>query len=194
MKKNLLYITKIERCAARHLRRAHIAGDTAIVRDPMPWRDMGLCGLASMESETEEDEGVTTVSTTLTARLRTSTPPTKTKPNTTTKISSGSPSTNPTSPSPSASKTPANATSSTTTDYYEAPYTSPSRSLEIRHNPSNSTYTSDQKNPDTSTRSAMTHNSQKSSITAGSKSSQNPWRGFSTNSILSPATGEQKTA
>ena len=71
MKKNLLYITKIERCAARHLRRAHIAGDTAIVRDPMPWRDMCLCGLASMESETEEDEGVTTVSTTLTARLRT---------------------------------------------------------------------------------------------------------------------------
>ena len=60
MKKNLLYITKLERCAARHLRRAHIAGDTAIVRDPMPWRDMFLCGLASMESETEADEGVTT--------------------------------------------------------------------------------------------------------------------------------------
>ena len=71
MKKNLLYITRLERCAARHLRRAHIVGDTAIVRDPMPWRDMRLCGLASMESETEEDEGVTTVSTTLTARLRT---------------------------------------------------------------------------------------------------------------------------
>lgn len=71
MNKSLLYITKLERCAARHLRRAHIAGDTAIVRDPMPWRDMCLCGLASMESETEEDEGVTTVSTTLTARLRT---------------------------------------------------------------------------------------------------------------------------
>ena len=71
MNKSLLYITKLERCAARHLRRDHIAGDTAIVRDPMPWRDMCLCGLASMESETEEDEGVTTVSTTLTARLRT---------------------------------------------------------------------------------------------------------------------------
>lgn len=70
MNKSLLYITKLERCAARHLRRAHIAGDTAIVRDPMPWRDMGLCGLASMESETEEDEGVTTVSSTLTARLK----------------------------------------------------------------------------------------------------------------------------
>lgn len=40
------------------------------MRDPMPWRDMGLCGLASMESETEEDEGVTTVSSTLTARLK----------------------------------------------------------------------------------------------------------------------------
>ena len=70
MKKTLLYIPKIERGAARHLRRAHIAGDTAIVRDPMPWRDMRLCGLAAMESETEEDEGVTTVSTTLTAKLK----------------------------------------------------------------------------------------------------------------------------
>ena len=70
MKENLLYITRLERCAARHLRLAHFAGGAAIVQDPMPWRDMGLCGLASMESETEEDEGVTTVSSTLTARLK----------------------------------------------------------------------------------------------------------------------------
>ena len=71
MKSQLLYIKKIEYCAAYHLKRAIIlpAQAIALVREPMPWQELPLVGLASLEVTNEVDNGVRIYTSKLTATL-----------------------------------------------------------------------------------------------------------------------------
>ncbi|MBR4553893.1 MAG: hypothetical protein IKO20_09300 [Bacteroidaceae bacterium] len=71
MKPNLLYIRKIEYCEAYHLRRAVIlpAQAKALVREPMPWQELPMVGLASLEATEEVDKGVRIITVKLQAKL-----------------------------------------------------------------------------------------------------------------------------
>lgn len=71
MKSQLLYIKKIEYCAAYHLKRAIIlpAQAIALVREPMPWQELPLVGLASLEVTDEVENGVRIYTSKLTATL-----------------------------------------------------------------------------------------------------------------------------
>lgn len=65
------YIRKIEYCAAYHLKRAIIlpAQAIALVREPMPWQELPLVGLASLEITDEVENGVRIYTSKLTATL-----------------------------------------------------------------------------------------------------------------------------
>ena len=71
MKPNLLYIRKIEYCEAYHLRRAVIlpAQAKALVQEPMPWQELPMVGLASLETTEEVDKGVRITTVKLQAKL-----------------------------------------------------------------------------------------------------------------------------
>lgn len=71
MKPNLLYIRKIECCEAYHLRRAVIlpAQATALVHEPMPWLELPIVGLASLETTEEVDKGVRITTVKLQAKI-----------------------------------------------------------------------------------------------------------------------------
>ena len=71
MKPNLLYIRKIEYCEAYHLRRAVIlpAQAKALVQEPMPWQELPIVGLASLETTEEVDKGVRITTIKLQAKL-----------------------------------------------------------------------------------------------------------------------------
>ena len=71
MKPNLLYIRKIEYCEAYHLRRSVIlpAQAKALVREPMPWQELPMVGLASLETTEEVDKGVRITTIKLQAKL-----------------------------------------------------------------------------------------------------------------------------
>lgn len=65
------YIRKIEYCAAYHLRRAIIlpAQSQALVREPIPWQEIPLVGLASLEVTDKVENGVRIYTSKLTATL-----------------------------------------------------------------------------------------------------------------------------
>lgn len=67
----LRHIRKIEYCAAYHLKRAIIlpAQAIALVREPMPWQELPLVGLASLEVTDEVENGVRIYTSKLTATL-----------------------------------------------------------------------------------------------------------------------------
>lgn len=67
----LRHIRNIEYCAAYHLKRAIIlpAQAIALVREPMPWQELPLVGLASLEVTDEVDNGVRIYTSKLTATL-----------------------------------------------------------------------------------------------------------------------------
>lgn len=67
----LRHIRKIEYCAAYHLKRAIIlpAQAKALVREPMPWQELPLVGLASLEVTDEVENGVRIYTSKLTATL-----------------------------------------------------------------------------------------------------------------------------
>lgn len=67
----LSYIRKIEYCAAYHLRRAIIlpAQSQALVREPMPWQEIPIAGLAEVETTEEVENGTRLSTTKLTATL-----------------------------------------------------------------------------------------------------------------------------
>ena len=71
MKPDLLYIRRIEYCEAYHLRRAIIlpAQAKALVREPMPWQELPMVGLASLETTEEADKGVRLTTVKLQAKL-----------------------------------------------------------------------------------------------------------------------------
>lgn len=68
---HLRYIHKIEYCAAYHLRRAIIlpAQRQALVREPMPWQELPIVGLAEVETNEEVENGTRLTTTKLTATL-----------------------------------------------------------------------------------------------------------------------------
>ena len=67
----LRHICKVEYCAAYHLKRAIIlpAQAKALVREPMPWQELPLVGLASLEVTNEVENGVRIYTSKLTATL-----------------------------------------------------------------------------------------------------------------------------
>ena len=71
MKPNLLYIRKIEYCEAYHLRRAVIlpAQAKALVQEQMPWQELPMVGLASLETTEDVDKSVRITTIKLQAKL-----------------------------------------------------------------------------------------------------------------------------
>ena len=67
----LRHICKVEYCAAYHLKSAIIlpAQTKALVREPMPWQELPLVGLASLEVTDEVENGVRIYTSKLTATL-----------------------------------------------------------------------------------------------------------------------------
>lgn len=67
----LRHIKKVEYCAAYHLKRVIIlpAQAIALVREPMPWQELPLVGLASLEVTDEVENGVRIYTSKLTATL-----------------------------------------------------------------------------------------------------------------------------
>ncbi|MBP3228197.1 MAG: hypothetical protein J6M53_05355 [Bacteroidaceae bacterium] len=67
----LRHISKIEYCAAYHLRSAIIlpAQARALIKDVMPWQELPLVGLAQVETSDEVERGMRLYTTKLTATL-----------------------------------------------------------------------------------------------------------------------------
>lgn len=67
----LRHICKVEYCAAYHLKRAIIlpAQAKALVGEPMPWQELPLVGLASLEVSDEVEDGVRIYTSKLNATL-----------------------------------------------------------------------------------------------------------------------------
>lgn len=67
----LLHIHRIEYCEAYHLASAIVIPKTAsvLLREPMPWREVQMVGLATLETSEEVKKGVRTHSAKLTATL-----------------------------------------------------------------------------------------------------------------------------
>ena len=67
----LLHIHRIEYCEAYHLASAIVLPETAsvLLREPMPWREVPMVGLATLETSEEVKKGVRTHSAKLTATL-----------------------------------------------------------------------------------------------------------------------------
>ena len=67
----LLHIHRIEYCEAYHLASAIVLPETAsvLLREPMPWRDVPMVGLATLETSEEVKKRVRTHSAKLTATL-----------------------------------------------------------------------------------------------------------------------------
>lgn len=67
----LRHICKVEYCAAYHLKSAVIlpAQAKALVQEPMPWQELPLVGLASLEVNDEVENGVRMYTSKLTATL-----------------------------------------------------------------------------------------------------------------------------
>lgn len=68
---HLRYIRKIGYCAAYHLKRAIIlpAQAIALVREPMPWQELPIVGLASLDFTEEVEKGTRTTTAKLSAKL-----------------------------------------------------------------------------------------------------------------------------
>ena len=67
----LLHIHRIDCCEAYHLASAIVLPETAsvLLREPMPWRQLPMVGLATLETSEEVKKGVRTHSAKLTATL-----------------------------------------------------------------------------------------------------------------------------
>ena len=65
----LLHIHRIEYCEAYHLASTIVLPETAsvLLREPMPWREVPMVGLATLETSEEVKKGVRTHSAKLTA-------------------------------------------------------------------------------------------------------------------------------
>ena len=67
----LLHIHRIDCCEAYHLASAIVLPETAsvLLREPMPWKQLPMVGLATLETSEEVTKGVRTHSAKLTATL-----------------------------------------------------------------------------------------------------------------------------
>ena len=67
----LLHIHRIDCCEAYHLASAIVLPETAsvLLREPMPWKQLPMVGLATLETSEEVKKGVRTHSAKLTATL-----------------------------------------------------------------------------------------------------------------------------
>ncbi len=67
----LLHIHRIDCCEAYHLASAIVLPETAsvLLREPMPWRQLPMVGLATLDTSEEVKKGVRTHSAKLTATL-----------------------------------------------------------------------------------------------------------------------------
>ena len=67
----LLHIHRIDSCEAYHLASAIVLPETAsvLLREPMPWKQLPMVGLATLETSEEVKKGVRTHSAKLTATL-----------------------------------------------------------------------------------------------------------------------------
>ena len=67
----LLHIHRIDFCEAYHLASAIVLPETAsvLLREPMPWKQLPMVGLATLETSEEVKKGVRTHSAKLTATL-----------------------------------------------------------------------------------------------------------------------------